>query len=332
MKGSTEVEVGPEVLAALREEFSSGESRLSLEAFIRCVLYHPRIGYYRQQRQRVGRNPETDFYTASSLGRLFPRLVLASVQDLLGDDLHDYTFVEAGPESRLGILGELDEHPFKEVRLIRPGEPFELPRKTVLFSNELFDAQPFRRFVSHSGRWREAGVGLGESTIHWTTLDPGDTLPELPPGAPEGYTIDWPEAAHRLLGDIAGQDWQGLFLAFDYGLDRAILFNERPEGTGRTYSGHTMGSDLLADPGNIDITCHIVWDVMEEILTKAGFKSVSLLRQEAFFMRHGQTVIREILQSGPAGFSPEKQTLMELVHPANLGHKFQVLAALRGES
>jgi SAM-dependent MidA family methyltransferase len=93
-----------------------------------------------------------------------------------------------------------------------------------------------------------------------------------------------------------------------------------------------MGSDLLADPGNIDITCHIVWDVMEEILTKAGFKSVSLLRQEAFFMRHGQTVIREILQSGPAGFSPEKQTLMELVHPANLGHKFQVLAALRGES
>ena len=34
-------------------------------------------------------------------------------------------------------------------------------------------------------------------------------------------------------------------------------------------------------------------------------------------------------EDGPQGFSPSKQTLMELLHPANMGHKFQVLSAFR---
>jgi len=303
---------------------------IPLEQYIQCALYHPRIGYYMRHGERVGRSPQTDFYTASSIKGLFPRLVLESVRSLLDEPLIDYVFVEAGPESAGGILGNVHDHPFKDIQLIRPGDSFDIPEKAIVFSNELFDAQPFQRFVRRDGKWMEAGVTIRDGSLASILLET-ENLPELPEDAPEGYTIDWPQRANTLLGEIAGKSWGGLFVAFDYGLDRRTLFTERPEGTGRTYSSHRMGSDLLDRPGQIDITCHVVWDVMESILAEHGFDNIELSRQEAFFMRYSQPIIREILESSPIGFSPQKQSLMELLNPGNMGHVFQVLSARRND-
>jgi len=329
MTQSDPVPVSASMLAALRERIPGNGDCLTLESFIRCALYHPTEGYYTRARDRVGRRPDRDFYTASSLGTVFSRLVAAAARNLLGDQSADYTFVEIGPESENGILGHLSEMPFREVRLIRPGEEATIPPMAIVFSNELFDAQPFRRLVRVENAWKEMGVGICGSRLEWRLLEPQSPLPELPDTLPDGYTIDWPEQAHHLLETICRQSWQGLFMAFDYGLGLSTILSERPQGTGRTYARHQLGGDLLADPGNTDITCHVIWDVLEQILARHHFKDVSLQRQEAFFMTHSQSVIRDILEEGPQGFSRQKQTLMELLHPANMGHKFQVLSALR---
>ena len=321
----------PEVLAALRRRLPAGMDCLALDRYIDCVLYDPGSGYYTAARQRVGRAGTADFYTASSLGSLFSRMVVAAAADLLGPDLPSCTFVEAGPESAGGILGRLDAHPFGAVRLVRPGDPLHLAGRTVFFSNELFDAQPFRRFVRQDGQWLEAGVALHADQLDWIRFQPLEPLPLLPEKAPEGYVIDWPSGAHALLEAVCRQDWKGLFLAFDYGLDRRTVFSERPDGTGRTYSAHRMGGDLLADPGKVDITCHLVWDEMERILAAHGFRDVRLERQESFFMHHAGAEIRRVLENSGHGLSREKQTLMELLHPDNMGHKFQVLSARRGD-
>jgi SAM-dependent MidA family methyltransferase len=319
-----------EAMSVIAGLIGSDAGGIPLEQYIQCALYHPRIGYYMRHGERVGRSPDTDFYTASSIKGLFPRLVLESIRSLLDEPLSEYVFVEAGPESAGGILGNLPDHPFKDICLIRPGDPFEIPEKAIVFSNELFDAQPFRRFVRHAGSWMEAGVDIRDGSLASTLLE-AENLPELPEDAPEGYTIDWPQRANNLLREIAGKSWRGLFIAFDYGLDRRTLFTERPEGTGRTYSSHTMGSDLLDRPGEIDITCHVVWDVMESILTENRFQNVELSRQESFFMHYSQTAISEILEASPPGFSPQKQSLMELLNPGNMGHLFQVLSARRND-
>ncbi|HSH10060.1 MAG TPA: SAM-dependent methyltransferase [Oceanipulchritudo sp.] len=329
MAQSDPVTVSPKMLAALLERIPAGSDHLTLEAFIDCALYHPTEGYYKRARPRVGRLPDRDFYTASSLGKVFSSLVVEATRDLLGEDPMAYTFVEIGPESELGIMGNLPEAPFREVQLIRPGVTAQIPPKAIVFSNELFDAQPFRRLVSTSGGWKEMGVAILGNRLEWRVLDPLDPLPDLPDDLPAGYLVDWPEKAHRLLENICQQSWQGVFIAFDYGLGLSTILSERPQGTGRTYARHQMGNDLLNDPGNTDITCHVIWDALEEILGRHGFADIRLQRQEAFFMNHSQSVIREILEDGPQGFSPSKQTLMELLHPANMGHKFQVLSAFR---
>jgi len=303
---------------------------MSFADYMRCALYHPKLGYYTRTRKRVGYRQETDFYTASSLGKVFSNLVYSALESLCGQDLGNFSFVELGPESEGGILSGMENPPFKEALQIRYGESFRLPSPCVVFSNELFDAQPFRRFIRHENSWREMGVSLISGELGWCHM-PESVLPEaLPESAPEGYLIDWPSSAHSLMEKIAAPGWSGLFVAFDYGLPLDIILNQRPEGTARTYSNHQMGTDLLDRPGHLDLTCHIIWDVMENALRENGFSDCQLEFQEAFFMHHSETALKRIIEAPQTGFSTEKQTLMELLHPGNMGRKFQVLHAKRG--
>lgn len=319
----------PKVLAALKERIQTGQMALPMDEYIECVLYHPQQGYYMRDADRVGYRSNTDFYTASSMGELFTSLIIAAVQDLLGEDLSPYTFVELGPESEDGILGHTDSHPFHDHLLVRPGEPANIPDNAIVFSNELFDAQPFKRYIKTASGWQEVGISISGDDLKYCIIEPTQLPETLPESAPEGYRIDWPLHAHKLLEQICKQDWRGLFLAFDYGLDRSIIFTQRPEGTGRTYFKHQLGSNLLANPGFTDITCHLIWDELEERLQSSGFGQVELMRQESFFMQHSQLYIKKLMESSPAGFSKDKQTLMELLHPGNMGHRFQVLHATR---
>ncbi|MEX0331336.1 MAG: SAM-dependent methyltransferase [Puniceicoccaceae bacterium] len=320
----------PQVREVLEQHLAPATGTIPLETFIDLALYHPQVGYYLRPESRVGHRSGTDFYTAQSLGTVYSNLVLAALEELSGSSLDTFSLVEFGPESSAGTMGPAGKSPFRETLLVRPGEAFTIPSRSIVFSNELFDAQPFRRFIRRNDKWMEAGVRITDNALDWCELEPAQSLPPLPE-ASEGYIIDWPGQARQLMQDICSQSWEGLFVAFDYGLERSVIFSERPSGTGRTYADHQLGTDLLANPGHIDITCHVIWDELEDALRDNAFESIRIERQEAFFMHHSRKEIARILEGSAGSFSPEKQTLMELLHPENMGHKFQVLSARRGE-
>jgi SAM-dependent MidA family methyltransferase len=316
--------------AALRRRLPAGEEILRFDAFMDCALFDPRAGYYTRGRHRVGHDAEADFYTSASLGKVFSGLLLEALKSLLGPSLESFCFVEIGPEQSGGILGRLDSPPpFRDVRLILPGDPLDWDSPAIVFANEVLDARPFRRFIRDQGLWKELGVHLLPGGIAPALIDSPSPPSALPVSLPDGYTIDWPSGAHELLERISTSEWKGLFLTFDYGLPQATAFSERPRGTGRTYHHHTAGTDLLADPGQRDITCHLLWEPLEAILAANGFSAPSLLTQEAFFMHHAQPAIRHILESTAPGLSRQRQTLKELLHPGNLGHAFKALFAHR---
>ncbi|NDV62517.1 hypothetical protein G0Q06_08650 [Puniceicoccales bacterium CK1056] len=323
--------ISPAMLGALQERADAGGGIIPLESFIECALYLPHEGYYTSDRKRVGMSGETDFYTSTSMGPLFAKLIIAAIKDLVDMELSNLQFIEIGPESKGGLLGSIENPPFKQCMQIRKEDPLEFESPCVVYSNELFDAQPFRRFVRKGKSWKEAGVKIQEGQFELILSEPFHTPPDLPTKAPDGYTIDWPSAAHALMEKICQSPWKGLFLALDYGLDRSTILAERPDGTARSYSRHRMGNDLLCDPGRQDITCHLVWDEMTDILRHWEFEEIQLQKQEAFFMHHSERLITQIVAASPPGFSREKQTLMQLLHPDNMGHKFQALHARRGK-
>jgi len=210
--------------------------------------------------------------------------------------------------------------------------------KCVVFSNELFDAQPFHRFVFRAGAWRELGVALRDNAFVEVELPGPNPLAlsgiegpaQLPADAPEGYHLDVPLAAAALAAKIAAQPWHGLFLACDYGKSWRELAEHTPAGTARAYFRHSQSNDLLARPGEQDLTCHICWDWLADALARHGFAAPQVESQEAFFVRHAADFLAATAAAEAGRFSAKKLSLLQLLHPAHLGQKFQVLSAWRG--
>lgn len=313
----------PEFLAAFRAA-AGPRGALSFARFMDLALYHPAFGYYRRPRSRVGRTPGSDFFTAADLGPLFGQLIAAGAASLLEmRDLREITFVEIGAEPGRGVLAGVD-HPFGAVRTLRLGDPLELRGECVVFSNELFDAQPCVRTIFRHGRWLEIGVALeGERLLEVVWPYPDEEA------AVEGYHFDRPFEAVRLIEELVAQPWNGVFLTFDYGKSLADLRSHTPAGTVRAYHRHTQSNDLLARPGEQDLTCHVCWDWMVDGLQRHGFTDITVEFQESFLLRRAGHLVAAVAEEEASRLSSRKLALMQLLHPSAMGQKFQVLHARR---
>ena len=92
---------------------------------------------------------------------------------------------------------------------------------------------------------------------------------------------------------------------------------------------HGKGNDVLETPGACDITGDVCWTPLMEQMQAAELQSVTLESQESFLVQRAQRAAEAIVSGSAGVFSSERQTLMELIHPANMGQRFQVLWGLR---
>ncbi len=322
-----------EMLEVLRQEMGT-DGYINYNQYVATALYHPELGYYKQDRKRVGHSRDADFYTSQSLGKLFGDLVSCAIDTLTGENsLKDYTLVELAYEAGTQWLDETS-HPYKALQRIGSKDKLEISGNSVVFSNELFDAQPFHKVTYLNGEWKELGVMIEGSELHERILP--QLSPEvisfknqLPLNPSDGYILDLPLSNIDLLKTITDQNWTGLFIALDYGKSWETLTSAHPYGTARAYHQHQQIPNLLSNPGQQDITCHICWDWLEEGLKNANFQNINLESQEAFFVKHAQDCIEKVITANPGSFDPARQTLMQLLHPANMGQKFQVLWCYR---
>lgn len=311
---------------------------MSFQCFSEIALYHPQHGYYTSDRHRVGRDPQSDFYTASSLGPVFACLVTEAARNLLppGMSPGDLPWLEIAPEPAGSPFEDAARHGFADYQAYPLGKPLEIPPAAVIFANEWLDACPFRRFQYLGGEWRELGVKIMDDRLEPCVLDsPAEeshgllTALEAEGPHPEGYCVDLSLAAEIELEKLVRQSWRGLLLLADYGKSWQELVTACPAGTASAYFRHQSSRDLTARPGRQDLTCHVCWDRLLAVLHRHGFECVELCSQERFFMRHAATAIASIIQRQPEKFDPQRQTLAQILHPAHMGHAFQILAARR---
>lgn len=329
----------------LRSRAEKNGGALSFRDFSEIALFAPRFGYYTQKKLRVGRAAGTDFYTAASLGSVFARLVRCAAQNLLGvsaEELRAFTLVEIGAEPEQQNFASQSKF-FREIRCARLGDAFEIPENAVVVANELLDAQPFYRLVSHAGTWREIGVAESpRERCSWHEIllekfsSPGieafaKTLPPLPDGnVDDGRHIDISLDAETLLESILLKvRGRCAAIFFDYGKTLGDCLESFPEGTARAYFRHTQNSALTDAPGEQDLTCHVFWDRLARVFEKCAFRTQKTLRQESFFMKFALPEIAKIVESRAPEASRERGVLTELIHPSKMGHAFQVLAGTK---
>lgn len=250
--------------------------------FMEVALYHPEHGYYRHDRDPFG--TQGDFYTAEQLQPVFGRLVAATVRGLL-DQLgpsDETVVVELGAGRR-----EMADA-FAGFHYIPVDVGYgEMPDRLcgVVFSNEFFDAIPVDLVVSNEGQAVcERRVGFSGGHFQWDDSTPLRTAAGFPHAIRvrelQDHRIRWMER-------IAERLERGFVLTIDYGYTHRELIRF-PEGTLMSYHRHRATEDVLACPGERDITAHVDFTLLETRGRELGLETVRFESLGQMLLRAGE--------------------------------------------
>ena len=190
--------------------------------------------------------------------------------------------------------------------------------RAFLFSNELIDAFPVRRFRFLEGRWHESFVVKRDDTRFEIFESPG-SLPDssffkLCPSI--GATFEVHDSYHQWLSEWIGQWAGGDMLTIDYGGPLQHFRHNGPAGTLRAYLLHQRitGPAVLANPGRQDITADVNFDDLTRWGERLGLTTISLQSLGAFLKPHT---------------NPSAPSDRQLLDPDGAGTAFQVLLQQR---
>lgn len=331
---------------------------MTFERFMELALYHPEWGYYARPESsgQVGRNG--DFYTSVSVGPLFGRLLarqfaqwwkamgkpapfhLVECGGLDGQLAHDVlTALENDSPScarvaRYTLVEPLPHLVQRQKKMLANFSAVDwagslkqlIPQEGVLFGNELLDSFPVHRLVfckTAGKKWAECCVTLKKNRLTWTQRPwPSSTSLSLPDQA-RGITEHSPQAV-QWLKEAAGILKRGRILLLDYGwTDEEYFQAERPEGTLRAYRKHGVTADLLAGPGEQDLTAHVRWTPLLE-------KAERLRLQVKEFIQQGRWLTRIVAENRILLNPREIRQFHALTHPEIMGEPFRVLVLNKG--
>ncbi len=213
----------------------------------------------------------------------------------------------------------------------------------IIFSNELLDAMPVHRLGWDSKRreWFEWGVGVQDDRLAWCRLPnpvhaPRIThhaplAPDLLDVLPDGFTTELCPAAENWWREAAGALKCGKLLTLDYGFAAEEFFApHRADGTLRAYHQHRLSGEVLANPGEQDLTAHVNFSTLQRAGETMGLKTEAFHTQPQFL-----TGIMQRICTGESEFGDwdreRTRQFQTLTHPEHLGRAFRVLVQSRGD-
>ena len=212
-------------------------------------------------------------------------------------------------------------------------------RVGIGFSNELLDAFPVHRlgWNAREKKWFEWGVALDGEKFVWSRLtNHASPVPasirHLPSSfldvLPDDYTIETCPAAENWWRAAAGVLTHGKLVAIDYGFTAAEQFSPaRTRGTLRAYQQQRVNDDLLAQPGEQDLTAHVNFSAIQAAGEAAGLTTELFCPQPQFLTRIFSAAVKQ------NHFTPldakQVRQFQTLTHPEHLGRAFRVLVQAR---
>ena len=372
----------------------SKDGPISFARFMELALYCPLYGYYEVKKDNVGRAGDffTSVSVGSLFGEMLAFQFAEWLAPEVGSRKSEVRIAEAGAHDaklakdiltwlrrcRPGLFDQLEYVIIEpsarrqewQRETLRDFESkvrwlTELPAASrlavgfppfagILFSNELLDAFPVRRFGwdARQKKWFEWGVALDGGKFVWTKfqkLEVGgqrsesenqSVQPNFPSSIfhlpssllevlPDNFTTEICPAAERWWRDAAAFLRNGKLFTFDYGLSAEEFFSpERNDGTVRAYRRHQLCTDLLARPGEQDLTAHVNFTAIQNAGEAAGLKTEAFVSQAKFL-----TQIAEQIWRRPADFGEwtpaHTRQFHTLTHPQHLGRPFRALVQSR---
>ena len=264
---------------------------LSFRDFVEIVLYHPEFGYYARGQHPAGKG--ADYVTAPTLSPLFSYAIGNLVREFVSrceGAVCSIVDIGCGDGSLIASLPSENTRFFCVDRSRGPLKTIdEVPADGVhlILSNELYDAFPFARVVQRGEHLHELWV---TEELEWTEREAPQHYEDyfashglqLEDGQFADLSLEW-EAFH---GDVVRRFARALFVTIDYGHPANKLFHPRFRrfGTAAAYAQQRVTRDLLANPGEQDLTAHINFTDLERAGEREGAKTLFFDRLAKFLL------------------------------------------------
>ena len=171
----------------------------------------------------------------------------------------------------------------------------------AVIANEYLDALPFHIVVGRAAAPRgflERRVAIDETSgaFDWIEAPADPTVAErlaarLADGPPlvEGQLAEISLATDAWVASVPTLLANGLVAVLDYGRTSDVLRDAatRMAGTALAYRGHRASPDLLAEPGERDLTAHVDITALRHAAARAGLRSLASTTQAAFLASAG---------------------------------------------
>ena len=342
------------------------EGPITFYEWMKAALYDEHDGYYSTGKIRQGRTgdyrtaPETSPLFAATLARYFSKLhtdlkwprawTLFEAGAGNGELAHGiltqlrtkypeifavtrYVLDEINPAARAQAAERLLEFSDR-ISFQRLSEIAEPLSPGIIFSNELIDAFPVHRIRVSGGKLRELCVGLHEEGFTWVECDVDTRVEDyvrrsgIEPA--NGQIVEVNLKADEFISRAANSLARGYLITIDYGAHRKELWREpqRRMGTLRAFSRHHLVEDVLAKPGQQDLTTTIDWTQVEEAGKRAGLQAIRFQRLDEFLSSEGLlSLIADLTTTtpDPVDFIRLTTSARELVLPTGLAASFQIL-------
>ncbi|CAI3949099.1 MidA family (MidA) (PDB:1ZKD) [Commensalibacter communis] len=305
------------------------------------------------------KNPFADFITAPEISQMFGELIAAwviAVIHAMPDD-SAITLVEAGPgqgtlmADMLRVIRQAAPDIYQNCSVIfvetskrlRQIQKQAIAHHTdisvrwydsidsipyqpmILVANEFLDALPIRQFVKvSSGEWAEHYVYQGQLFQKQVADLPKAPIFQRP--VKVGDIVEVCEAGQDIIKTIAQRIYKdgGAALFIDYGYASPVWGD-----TLQAIAGGEKVSPFI-DPGEADLTAHIDFLALKEIVIATGARAYGIQTQGEFLKQLGLLVRAKMLAASATEIEQKQiaEAVYRLIDPSEMGDLFKVMAIM----
>ena len=333
---------------------------ITISRFMEHCLYDKQFGYYTSKARTIG--ILGDFITAPEISQVFGELIgiwLAQTWIDRGKPV-PFSLVELGPGNGTmmrDILNSWKKIPglteSASIVLVETSQTLKDRQKTLLgnyganwvnsiieipeqplfvIGNEFLDALPSRQFKKNNGVWYERSVDIAKNKELRFIYQPSSFNMELNilyNSVPNEAIVEWSDIATNIVTDLSDKIQRngGVCLFIDYGYDN---------GFGDTLQAITKHSysNPLANPGETDVTAHVNFKNICNLVQRKGLRASNLENQRSFLLKLGIKARAHILAKK---MSEKKKKLHyeainRLIDKDQMGNLFKVIGFTNANS
>jgi len=333
--------------------------------YMELALYHKELGYYAQTPGHVGR--AGDYFTSVSCGPVFGMILAETIASWWRSAAISgpWRIIEPGPDtgalaadiieallaSHADVAAKMEyitidplpkPRMFQKEKLARYGKIVScladtdglkaLP--TFVIANEIIDALPCRLLEYRGGSWWEIHVvasdGGAEFEENLVQLAEGGIIATFAKHGPfpDGYRTEVRDNHKTFLESLTQVITHGRLLFFDYGFAAPDYYEpNRTRGTLRVYHNHCALENPLDHPGQADITAHVDFTALVASAQDLGCAVTRFEPQEFYLSRNAGDLLHNWTKN-----SEMLRNFQSLIHPAQLGGRFNALELSLGEN